>query len=247
MGKNIEVLAKLPVLTSKTLHPYARSGRGGRGLSEPQGGFARGSIDRYLAGEPPSWLRRPLAKIQPVLAKEGKPNIDVAKLAKKIEGSGVLNEMVAIKSPEHWKKVIKGLGKDVDGILPVSITAYPTEIWNSHPQPLVDRQLPFIFWPLIEYDEPDFWRWSARDFLRALGVDVHIVKNHCQGIALLRALAMKRFLAKSRIVVFGEQNFPWNAHAAGHLVRKSLGTEIIVRPLADLRTLYKKFSDADLE
>ena len=39
----IEVLAKPPVLTSKTLHPYARSGRGGRGLSEPQGGFARGS------------------------------------------------------------------------------------------------------------------------------------------------------------------------------------------------------------
>ncbi len=205
------------------------------------------NTDRYLAVEPRPWLRRPLAKLQPVLAKEGKPNIDVAKLAERIEGSGVLNEMIAIKSPEHWAKVIKGLGRDVDGILPVSITAYPTEIWNSHPQPLVDRKLPFIFWPLIDYDEPDFWRWSARDFLRALGVDVHIVKNQRQGIALLRALAMKRFLAKSKIVVFGEQNFPWNANAAGHLIKKSLGTGIVVRPIEDIRKLYRKFSDSALE
>jgi hypothetical protein len=205
------------------------------------------SIGRYLAEAPKPWLKRPLAKLQPVLAKAGKPNIDVARLAKKIDGSGVLAEMIAITSPEHWAKVIKGLGKDVDGILPVSIAAYPTEVWNSHPQPLVDRKLPFMFWPLLDYDEPDFWRWSARDFLRALGVDVHIVKTHKQGIALLRALAMKRFLAKSKIVVFGEQNFPWNAHAAGHLIRESLGTEIVVRSLADMRKPYRRFRDGDLE
>ncbi len=205
------------------------------------------NVERFLAEEPKPWLKRPLAKLQPVLAKEGKPNVDVAKLAKRIEGNGILNEMIAIKSPEHWERVIKGLGKDADGILPVSITAYPTEIWNSHPRPLVARKLPFIFWPLIEYDEPDFWRWSARDFLRALGVDVHIVKNQREGISLLRALAMKRFLKGSKIVVFGEQNFPWNANAAGHLIKKGLGTEIIVRPIDDIRKLYGRFSEAEVE
>jgi L-fucose isomerase-like protein len=128
----------------------------------------------------------------------------------------------------------------------MSIPAYPTEVWNSHPQPLVERGLPVIFWPLMKYDEPDFWRWSARDFLRALGADVHIARNTAHGITLLKSLAMKRFLKQSKIVTFGEQNFPWNANAAGHLFRESLGIEIVVRPISDIRQRCERFSDAEV-
>jgi hypothetical protein len=62
----------------------------------------------------------------------------------------------------------------VDAILPISIPAYPTEVWNSHPQVLVERRLPVSFWSLLEYNEPDFGRWAARDMLQTLGVDVHL-------------------------------------------------------------------------
>ena len=143
--------------------------------------------------------------------------------------------------------MISSLGPEVDALLPVSIAAYPTEIWNSHPQPLIERGLPLVFWSILQYDEPDFWRWSARDFLTALGVAVYLVRNNAHGLDLLRALAMKRFLADSRLVVFGQQNFPWNAHAAGHLVTQSLGTQIVVRPLQDIRTRYAAYSDADVD
>jgi L-fucose isomerase-like protein len=202
---------------------------------------------RYLAAEPAAWLRRPEVRLQPVLAKHGEPNIDLPRLAEAIGGIGKLADMIAIESPEHWAKVIAGLGDDVDAILPVSIPAYPTEIWNSHPQPLVKRGLPFVFWPLMAYDEPDFWRWSATDFLRALGVEVHLVRDGRHGAALLRALGLRRMLRDSRLVVFGEQNFPWNAPAAGHLVTESLHTHIVVRPMSDIRDRYPKLSDADVD
>lgn len=205
------------------------------------------ACDRYLAAEPPAFLRRPPAFVQPVLAKKGRPNIDLSELRKRVAGDAVIADPIPIESPRHWARVIAGLGPEVDAILPVSIPAYPTEIWNSHPQPLVERGLPFVFWPLIAYDEPDFWRWSARDFLRALGVDVRIVGSNAEGRSYLRALGMKRLLKDSRIVVFGEQNFPWNAHAAGHLIRRGLGTEIVVRPLEDFRRRRDRFSDADVE
>jgi hypothetical protein len=65
---------------------------------------------------------------------------------------------------------VAGLDDRTDAILPVSIAAYPTEVWNSHPRPLVRRGLPLIFWSILRYDEPDFWRWSARDMLQSLGV-----------------------------------------------------------------------------
>ncbi|MCF7848668.1 MAG: hypothetical protein K9M45_07460 [Kiritimatiellales bacterium] len=204
-------------------------------------------VDRYLIAEPAAHLRRPLAKIQPVLAKQGTPNIDIEKLRATVGGVAVINEMIAIESPEHWAEVIGGLGNDVDAILPVSIPAYPTEIWNSHPQPLVDRGLPLIFWPLVEFDEPDFWRWSARDFLQALGVEVQIIKNQRHGLAFLKALGMKRMLNGAKLVVFGEQNFPWNAHAAGHLIQESLGTEIVVKTLEDMRSRYDRFSDEEVD
>jgi L-fucose isomerase-like protein len=202
---------------------------------------------RYLAGTPAEWLCRPAVRLQPVLAKAGTPNIDLAKLGRIVEGAGSVAPVIAIDSPEHWSRVIGGLGTDVDAILPVSIAAYPTEVWNSHPQPLVQRGLPFVFWSLLAYDEPDFWRWSARDFLRAMGVEVHLVRDNANGLALLRALAMRRMLRNSKLVVFGEQNFPWNAPAGGHLVTESLGTRIVVRPMADIRGRYGKFSDAQVD
>jgi len=198
---------------------------------------------RYVIDSPPAWRARPVVKLQPVLAKQGEPNIDLNRLADEIDGVGSLAEMIPIASPEHWATVIGSLGDETDAILPVSIPAYPTEIWNSHPQPLVDRGLPLVFWPLMAYDEPDFWRWSARDFLTALGVDVHLVRDGRAGLALLRALGLRRMLRGSRLVVFGEQNFPWNAPAAGHLVTESLGTEIVVRPMSDIRERYGQFSD----
>lgn len=191
---------------------------------------------RFLVSTPQPYLTRPGVRLQPVLAKQGEPNIDLVRLAQVIHGIATLAPTITVESPEHWTASVRGLGGDVDGILPVSITAYPTEVWNSHPQPLVERGLPFIFWSILKYDEPDFWRWSARDFLTALGVQVHLVRNNAHGLDLLRALAMKRFLAKARIVVFGEQNFPWNATAGGHLITQSLGTRIVVRSLADIRT-----------
>lgn len=202
---------------------------------------------RYLVGEPAPFLQRPKTVLQPVLAKRGTPNIDIAQLADRVQDVAVLRDMIPIESPEHWQQVIRGLGDEVDAILPVSIPAYPTEIWNAHPEPIVERGLPFVFWPLIDFDEPDFWRWSARDMLRALGADVHIVQNQREGDALLRALAMKRFLKGSRIVVFGEQNFPWNAHAVGPLITRNLGTEIRVKTLDDLRSRYDQFDDAALD
>lgn len=204
-------------------------------------------ISRYLAAEPAEFLRRPVAKLQPILAKQGQPNIDLPRLRQTVAGTGCLAPLIPIESPAHWQQVIRSLGPDIDAILPVSIPAYPTEIWNSHPQPLAERGLPFVFWSIQQYDEPDFWRWSARDFLSTLGVPVHLVRNTAHGLDLLRSLAMKRFLADSRLVVFGEQNFPWNAPAAGHFVTRSLGTQIIVRPLEDIRSRYAAYSDADVD
>ena len=190
---------------------------------------------RTVVGLEAEHLRLPKAQIQPLLAKPGRPTIYLARLADVVAECAEVRPQIAIQSPAHWAEVVLGLGPDVDAILPVSIPAYPTEVWNSHPRPLVQRGLPFVFWPLLDHDEPDFWRWSARDLLRALGVDVHLVRDQRSGLALLRSLSMRRLLFDSKLVVFGEQNFPWNAFAAGHLVTDSLGTEIVVRPIADIR------------
>ena len=206
-----------------------------------------GEVKRFLVEAPPPWVTRPAAKLQPILAREGKPTVDVAKLAQAIEGIAELALMIVVQSPEHWSQAVRGLGEEVDALLPVSIPAYPTEVWNSHPQALIERGLPLVFWPLMAYDEPDFWRWSARDFLRALGVEVHLVPSLRDGLWLLKALGMRRFLRGARLVVFGEQNFPWNAHAAGHLMTESLGTEILVRPIADIRDRYDRFRDEQVE
>jgi L-fucose isomerase-like protein len=66
-------------------------------------------------------------------------------------------------------------------------------------------------------------------------------------MALLRALALKRFLSGRRMVVIGEQNFPWNAHAVGDRVTARLGTEVTVHSLEDMRGRYAKFTTADIQ
>jgi len=202
---------------------------------------------RFLFSDPPSRLQRPLARLQPILAKKGHAAIDPALIEKEVHSYARLEPLIAIESPEHWRSVVTGLDSGIDAILPLSIPAYPTEVWNSHPQPLIDRGLPLIFWPLQPYDEPDFWRWSACDLLRALGVTTHIAQNSRHAGRLIKSYAVKRLLQNSRMVVFGEQNFPWNAHAAGHLVTASLGTRIIVRPIADIRNRYSFISQDSVE
>ena len=203
-------------------------------------------VRRFLVGEAGECCRRGKAVVQPILAKEGDSTLDLGQFAEAVGDCAEVEPLIVVESAEHWAKAVKGLGESIDCILPMSIPAYPTEVWNSHPQPLVERGLPVIFWPLMKYDEPDFWRWSARDFLRALGVDVHIARNTAHGITLLKSLAMKRFLGKSKIVTFGEQNFPWNADAAGHFFRESLGIEIVVRAISDIRKRYGEFSDEEV-
>ncbi len=200
--------------------------------------------ERFLRAPLAERLRRPQATIQPILARKGKPTVDLQRLEKETRGIARVLPMIEVQSPEHWTKVIRSLGDDVDAIFPVSVPAYPTEIWNSHPAPLIERGIPVVFWPLMEYDEPDFWRWSARDMLRALGAKVTLVRSMVEGNALLRAFGTRRFLSGSRLVVFGEQNFPWNAAAAGHLVTESLGTKIDVLPLSSFRERTGSFTDA---
>ncbi|MBE3135700.1 MAG: hypothetical protein IMZ55_19700, partial [Acidobacteria bacterium] len=43
---------------------------------------------RFLAVEPAEFLKRPLARIQPILATRGKPTIDTKALAGRIVGYG---------------------------------------------------------------------------------------------------------------------------------------------------------------
>jgi L-fucose isomerase-like protein len=204
-------------------------------------------IQRFLIEKQPSHLQYSPARLQPIQAKPGNPSVDVSRLGQKLEGIAMINEVIPIESPGHWQNTVRGLDDSVDAILPVSIPAYPTEVWNSHPQVLVERGLPVIFWSLLDYDEPDFWRWAARDMLHTLGVDVHLVRNQREGIALLKALSLKRFLCGSRMVVIGEQNFPWNAYAVGDRVTRQLGADVIVRSLEEMRSRYAKFSAADIQ
>ena len=186
---------------------------------------------RHLVATPPSHLARPLARLQPIQAKPGTPSVDPSRLAADLAGVATVLPAIAVENPEHWETIVRSLGPDIDAIVPLSIPAYPTEVWNSHPQPLVDRGLPFVFWCLPEHDEPDFWRWSARDMLSSLGVPVYLVEGRRHGLALLRALAVRRLLGGARLAVFGAQNFPWNAHAVGIHLGRALGLSVEVHEL----------------
>ena len=204
-------------------------------------------IQRFLIEKQPIHLQYSPTCLQPIQAKPGTPSVDVSRLGEILQGTATVNETIAIESPEHWQETVRGLDDSVDAILPVSIPAYPTEVWNSHPHILVERGLPVIFWSLLDYDEPDFWRWAACDMLHTLGVEVHLVKNNREGMALLRALALKRFLCGSRMVVIGKQNFPWNAYAVGDRVTRQVGPEVIVYPLEEMRNRYTKFNTQDIQ
>jgi len=201
---------------------------------------------RFLIGTPEMSLRRPLARIQPVQAKEGTPNIDTDKLRNAVDGIGVVEPTIAVKSPEHWLKEVQQIGPEVDALIPISVAALPTEVWNSHPQALIEKGLPVLFWSLTSTNEPDMWRWSASDMLRALGVNVRLIKNAKEGLLVLKALAVKRQLRNSTFVVFGEQNFPWNANAVGHLVTEKLGTRISVRPISDIQKRYERIAEKEV-
>lgn len=203
--------------------------------------------NRYLIHPLPPVLNRPLARGLPILARAGKPSVNLEKLTAILQGTALLEPLIAVESATHWEQLILNLDNSLDAIFPLSNPAYPTEIWNSHPHPLVQRGLPVVFWSLIEHDEPDFWRFAARDMLNTLGADVHIVRNNQEGLSLMKAFAMKRFLKRSKIVVFGEQNFPWNASAAGFKVTEALGLEISIRPIQDFRDRYKRFSETDIQ
>lgn len=54
---------------------------------------------RYLAGAVEPWLKRPVVRLQPLVATEGTPNIDLAALAKQVEG-------VAVVLPPDRKSVV---------------------------------------------------------------------------------------------------------------------------------------------
>jgi L-fucose isomerase-like protein len=200
---------------------------------------------RHLAVAPAKHLVRPPARLQPIQASAGTPSVDLARVAADIKDVATLAPTIVIDSPEHWERVVRGLPAEIDGILPLSIPAYPTEVWNSHPQALVDRGLPVVFWCLPEYDEPDFWRWSARDMLQSLGIAVHLVDSRRSGLALLRTLAVKRQLTGATIAVFGVQNFPWNAHAAGAHMQRALGLNVQVHDLDPMRERAAAISDAE--
>ena len=201
--------------------------------------------ERHLAATPAPHLLRPILRLQPIQAKPGTPSVDPNILAGHLDGVAEILPPIAVESPEHWGRLVRGLGSDVDAILPLSIPCYPTEVWNSHPQPLVDRKLPFLFWCLPAYDEPDFWRWSARDFLASLGVEVYLVENRCHGLNLLRGLALRRQFAGARLAVFGVQNFPWNAHAAGAHLGRALGLQVDVHDLDPVRERAAAISDTE--
>ena len=102
------------------------------------------TIQRYLKGPIADMLKRPAAVIQPMLARKGKPTVDLDRLSKEVEGIARVLPVIEVQSPEHWAQAIGSLGDEVDAIFPVSVPAYPTEIWNSHPEPLARRGIPVV-------------------------------------------------------------------------------------------------------
>jgi hypothetical protein len=200
-----------------------------------------------LVKSSPDFLQRPKVRLIPILAREGKPSVNLEQLRDLLQDVAIIEPLIAIQSPAHWEEVIRNLDDSIDGILPLSNPAYPTEIWNAKPLPLVERGLPVIFWALLKENEPDFWRYAAKDMLETLGAEVYLVNNNIEGQSLIKALAMRRFFGHSKLVVFGEQNFPWNAHAVGDRLTKRLGIEIIVRSIDDIRDRYSIIKDSDIE
>ena len=63
------------------------------------------------------YLQVPKIKIQPILAREGKPSVDVAEVAAMAGDNVIFNDLVCIKSTEHWNQVVSNLPDDVDAII----------------------------------------------------------------------------------------------------------------------------------
>ena len=204
---------------------------------------------RYLLPDEviPEHLRLPLPKLQPILAKPGTPTQQLLFLQEYLKGKAELLPPIAIESPSHWQQVISTLDDSIDAILPLSVPAYPTEIWNEHPEALAARHIPVVFWSLTAHDEPDFWRFAPRDLLRTLGVEVYLAQNNAHALQIVRALAVRRFLRGSKLILFGEQNFPWNALAAGSYLQKTVGIESCVKPLSAFRAQYAEITDAQVD
>ncbi|HJQ13666.1 MAG TPA: hypothetical protein VJ830_02875, partial [Anaerolineales bacterium] len=66
-------------------------------------------IQRFLIKEQPSHLQYIPTRLQPIQAKPGNPSVDVARLAQILQGVAVLNETIAIQSPEHWQETVREL------------------------------------------------------------------------------------------------------------------------------------------
>lgn len=201
---------------------------------------------RFLATIPSDHLQSPKSQLVPILGRPGTPSVNLGQLELLLEDLAEIRPLITIQSPAHWEKVINNLDETVDAVLPLSNPAYPTEIWNADPQPLVERGLPVLFWSLLEHDEPDFWRYAARDMLQTLGVSVYLINNNAEGISLVKALSVRRFFNQSKFVVFGEQNFPWNAYAVGDRLEQSLGIKTMVRSIEDIRAHYPALSEAEM-
>jgi len=73
------------------------------------------------------WLHRPRARLQPLIARTGRPNIDLGHVARGTEQVAALAEPIGIRDASHWATVVEGLPPEVDAIFPVSVPAYPTE------------------------------------------------------------------------------------------------------------------------
>jgi hypothetical protein len=92
-----------------------------------------------------------------------------------------------------------------------------------------------VFWCSgPEYDEPDFWRWSARDLLESpVGIAVHLVdsRRHGFGVAA-RALASETPTERRhpRVVSLVRRIFDGMRIAAGAHMERALGIKVQVRP-----------------
>ncbi len=102
------------------------------------------NVSRYLHGLTPAHCQRPKVTLQPIQSGEGTASVDLSALADIVNDIAILLPIITIKSSEHWHQQIISLDDSIDAINPVSIPCYPTEIWNSHPQPLVEKGILFL-------------------------------------------------------------------------------------------------------
>ena len=188
------------------------------------------------------FLKTPAVRIQPILAREGVPSIDPEEMRKHPPPEAELMPLITIRDRMHWESVIRSIPDDIDVITLLSNPCYPTEIWNENPEPLRQRGLPVLFWPLLQYDEPDFWKWSCSDMLRSLGVEVELSENQNLARVWLKALAFRKFLKRAKMLSFGKQNFPWNADSASGGFRNSLGMQIQSVPCSIVEERMKTIS-----